>query len=102
ALHCFLTSAPAVPMVGASGAISGVMAAYAVLFPRTRLVSVLVLFKVRLRAVTYLGIWLGFQFVGALSHEGGIAWWAHIGGFLTGAAAALVMRPALPRASAAG
>ncbi len=81
-----------VPMVGASGAISGIMGAYALLFPgiRVRLLVVLGVFITTLRvpAVVVLGYWLLLQFVGGLpaldSTEGGVAFWAHIGGFLAG------------------
>src|ERR1700738_2999141 len=81
----------AVPTVGASGAIAGVLGAYLLLFPTARLV---VLFPVlflpfffQLPAVLYLGAWFVIQlFSGALAlaspaHVGGIAWWAHVGGF---------------------
>jgi membrane associated rhomboid family serine protease len=84
----------AVPTVGASGAIAGVLGAYLLLFPTARLV---VLFPVlflpfffQLPAVLYLGAWFVIQlFSGALAlaspaHVGGIAWWAHVGGFTAG------------------
>jgi membrane associated rhomboid family serine protease/Zn-finger nucleic acid-binding protein len=88
-----------VPMLGASGAIAGVMAAYAVLFPRARLISLIFFWRVRWPARVYLGIWFGFQIVYALVGEGGVAWWAHIGGFAVGLVAAWPQRP---RARAVG
>ena len=90
--HAVFESDKTIPVVGASGAISGVMAAYAVLFPRTRLISLIFFFRVRWRAAVYLLGWLGFQTVGALLHKSGIAWWAHIGGFVVGAVFALRFR----------
>ncbi len=83
-----------VPTVGASGAISGVLGAYLVLFPRARvltLVPFLFFFPVvELPAVLYLGFWFLMQLVsGALAlalagEAGGVAWWAHVGGFVVG------------------
>lgn len=84
-----------IPMIGASGAISGVLAAYLVLFPRARVLTfVPILFffyLVRLPALIFLGIWFLLQFFnGAVSltagdlSMGGTAWWAHIGGFVAG------------------
>lgn len=83
------------PMIGASGAISGVLGAYLLLFPRTR-VRVLVplgfmLTVVRLPALWVLGLWFGIQLLSSLAAppgEGGIAFRAHLGGFVAGLAAA--------------
>ena len=80
-----------VPMIGASGAISGVLAAAVLLAPRERiwLVSPLTLFiPVTLRLWTFGAAWLGLQLVGAFAapSAGGIAFWAHVGGFVVGAA----------------
>jgi membrane associated rhomboid family serine protease len=80
-----------VPMVGASGAISGVMGAYIVLYPRVRVHMLVVLgfFITRIVVPAYLmlGYWLLLQLVGgALASEtGGVAFWAHAGGFVAGA-----------------
>jgi membrane associated rhomboid family serine protease/Zn-finger nucleic acid-binding protein len=90
------------PELGASGAISGVMAAYAVLFPRTRLISLIFFFRVRWRAWVYLFTWLGLQVLGAYFNKSGIAWWAHIGGFAIGALLAWRFRPAPLVAPSAG
>jgi membrane associated rhomboid family serine protease len=79
----------AVPMVGASGAISGVMGAYIVLYPRVRVYTLVPLFIIfttmALPAWVILGYWMLLQVVGGLSgQEGGVAFWAHIGGFAAG------------------
>jgi membrane associated rhomboid family serine protease len=79
-----------IPMVGASGAISGVLGAYMVLYPHARIL-VFIPFSFMLihyiRAFWLLAIWLGLQIVSATLHpaaDGGVAWWAHIGGFAFG------------------
>jgi membrane associated rhomboid family serine protease len=82
----------AVPMVGASGAIGGVMGAYAVLFPRApvHLLVFLGFFITRVVVPAYLmlGYWFFLQFIGGFfslgSTRGGVAFWAHIGGFVAG------------------
>jgi membrane associated rhomboid family serine protease len=82
-----------VPAIGASGAISGVLGAYIVFFPRAKvltLVPLLILFfTIKLPAVFFIGFWFVMQFlsgVGSLGAgmTGGVAWWAHVGGFLMG------------------
>jgi membrane associated rhomboid family serine protease len=81
-----------VPMIGASGAIAGVLGAYAVLFPRAHVLVLLPLgfFSqvIRLPALLVLGFWFVLQFIEggltASSGEGGVAYWAHIGGFVAG------------------
>lgn len=78
-----------VPMVGASGAISGVMGAYLVLFPRARVKTLLVLLVfvtvVDLPAFVYLGYWFLIQLVSSGTvASAGVAFWAHIGGFAAG------------------
>jgi membrane associated rhomboid family serine protease len=82
-----------VPMVGASGAISGVMGAYILLYPRVRVHTLITLgffvTTVALPAYVMLGYWFVYQLllgtVGALSRlEGGVAFWAHVGGFVAG------------------
>lgn len=90
----------AVPMVGASGAIGGVMGAYAVLFPRAH-VHTLIIFGIFARVVAVpafvmLGYWFLIQILAGLptlgSEEGGVAFWAHIGGFLAGVVLVLPFR----------
>jgi membrane associated rhomboid family serine protease len=87
-----------IPMIGASGAISGVLGAYLVLFPHAR-VHVLIPFGFLLlhtiRAGWLLGFWFVFQLASGLlssSAEGGVAFWAHVGGFVAGTALIFVMR----------
>jgi len=88
--------ASAVPVVGASGAISGVMGAYLVLYPRVRVYTLVplgfFLTTIALPAWAMLGYWIVLQFLGGLPElagaqgNGGVAFWAHIGGFGVGAA----------------
>lgn len=83
-----------VPLIGASGAIAGAMGAYLILFPTARITSIIppfFFFPFRVPAWLFLGLWLLGQF--AISSDAGqVAWEAHVGGFLTGAAYALVKR----------
>src|SRR6187399_1686145 len=92
-----------VPMVGASGAIAGVMGAYFVLYPHSRVLTFifLVIFVdlIEIPAIFFLGIWFLMQLlsgVGSLgvgnAAGGGVAFWAHIGGFVVGAAIGFVLR----------
>jgi hypothetical protein len=92
-LHYATATDARVPTLGASGAIAGVLGAYLVAFPRARVITLVPLFPffqvLALPAVLVLGIWIVFQFFsGALSlgygSGGGVAWWAHIGGFAFG------------------
>ena len=78
-----------IPALGASGAISGVLGAYIVLEPRNRILTLIFIFLVRVPAVIVLGWWFVLQFlsgIGSLGStvNGGVAVWAHIGGFLLG------------------
>jgi membrane associated rhomboid family serine protease len=102
-LHAFTNLESRVPTLGASGAIAGVLGAYAVMFPRARVITLVPLFPffqvIPLPAVLMLGVWFLFQFVaGAISvgqggAGGGVAWWAHIGGFLFGVIVAKITYP---------
>lgn len=85
-----------VPMIGASGAIAGVLGGYAVLYPRARVVTlifiVIIFTIVELPAVLMLGLWLAQQvalgaadLAGPASEGGGVAYFAHLGGFVVGA-----------------
>ena len=85
------------PAVGASGAISGVLGAYMLLYPRNRILTLILIFLVPLPAFLILGYWFLLQFVAGISSlgvaaTGGVAWWAHIGGFLTGLLVAAAVR----------
>ncbi|HNU85977.1 MAG: rhomboid family intramembrane serine protease [Pseudomonadota bacterium] len=94
--HLWSNWGSAVPTIGASGAIAGVMGAYFILFPRARILTLIPIlfipYFIEIPAVVFLGIWLLFQFFYASlpgpEGGGGIAWWAHIGGFLFGMIAA--------------
>lgn len=83
-----------VPLIGASGAIAGAMGAYLILFPRVGITSIIppfFFFPFRVPAWIFLGLWLAGQF--AISSDAGqVAWEAHVGGFVVGAAYALVNR----------
>jgi membrane associated rhomboid family serine protease len=80
-----------IPTIGASGAISGVMGAYLILFPSSRVLTLIPIFFipyfVEIPAFLFLGLWFLLQFISAAAsggQMGGIAWWAHIGGFVFG------------------
>ncbi len=97
--HYFTDTSSVVPTIGASGAVAGVMGAYAVLYPQARVQAVLPLLIVMpvfiLPAPLFLGIWFTLQTLQGLSAisggaAGGVAWWAHIGGFVAGALVAYV------------
>lgn len=95
--HVFLGPQSVIPTVGASGAIAGVLAAYFVMYPQAT-VNTLVFFfyfitVIRIPAIVFLGIWFVSQlFNGAfalatantMQSTGGVAWWAHVGGFVAG------------------
>lgn len=89
--HLLLNWYSQVPTIGASGAIAGVMGAYLMLYPGSRILTLIPIFFipyfVEIPALVFLGIWFLLQFLnaaGASGQAGGIAWWAHIGGFLFG------------------
>jgi len=98
--QAFLNPSSAVPMVGASGAISGVMGAYVLLYPRVRVHVLLVLIiffaRIQLPAWVMLGYWFLLQLLGGAaalgSQEGGVAFWAHVGGFAAGAILIVLFR----------
>ena len=89
-----------VPMVGASGAIGGVMGAYALLFPRARihLLVILIIYvtTISVPAILMLGYWFALQLISGVasfgSSGGGVAFWAHIGGFVAGLVLVFVFR----------
>jgi membrane associated rhomboid family serine protease len=106
--HWFTNLDSAVPTVGASGAIAGVLGAYFVLFPRSRIIVLVPVFFLplffQLPAVTYLLFWFLSQVLGGTisgltaSEVGGVAWWAHVGGFATGMVSQWFFRPPEDRA----
>jgi membrane associated rhomboid family serine protease len=83
------------PVVGASGAISGVLGAYLVLYPKARVLTVVFYgwpIIVPLPAVLFLGVWFLMQgFLGFFDEAGGVAYWAHVGGFIMGIILALTI-----------
>ncbi|MEM6326310.1 MAG: rhomboid family intramembrane serine protease [Bacteroidota bacterium] len=87
-----------VPSLGASGAISGVLGAYLVLFPKNRVNAIFFVRVVSVPAFIVLGVWIAFQFVNgwgslfASEQTGGVAYGAHIGGFVAGVVGALVLK----------
>ncbi|PSL20057.1 rhomboid family intramembrane serine protease [Shimia abyssi] len=85
-----------IPMIGASGAIAGVMGGYLLMFPKARvdvILIIIIFFKIfTVRAWIVLGIWFAIQLFGSAamnSAEGGVAYWAHAGGFVAGVVLAL-------------
>jgi membrane associated rhomboid family serine protease len=92
-----------IPALGASGAISGVLGAYIILFPSSQIYSLVTLFiiwfRARIPALVFIGLWFALQAfsafgsLGAAGHveQGGVAWWAHVGGFVLGLLLAKVM-----------
>ncbi len=91
-----------VPMIGASGAIAGVLGAYLALYPRQRISCLLfiVIFFTIVEVPAYLVLWVWFmaQMLSATHHTPGVAWFAHIGGFIGGLALARLVTPARRRA----
>lgn len=95
AIHIFADPGSTIPTVGASGAISGVLGAYLLLFPKARVLTLIPIFVfiqvAELPAIVVLGIWFILQFLNGMvsiglgtAGMGGVAWWAHIGGFVAG------------------
>ena len=96
-IHALSNLHSSIPALGASGAISGVMGAYAVLFPRARVLMLFFVFLIPVPAFFVLGYWFVLQFLEGIGEfgaaaAGGVAWWAHIGGFLMGMAIAWVAK----------
>ena len=85
-----------IPVIGASGAIAGVLGAYFILYPRGRILTILPIFIfiqfIEIPAVIYLFVWFAVQLYAGLQQSGraavmgGVAWWAHVGGFMFGVA----------------
>jgi membrane associated rhomboid family serine protease len=89
--HAFMNRASMIPMIGASGAVSGVLGAYLLLFPKARVMTLIMFgFYVRTVAVpamAVLGLWFVLQILNAMiagGGAGGVAWYAHLAGFVAG------------------
>lgn len=104
AAHVLLNAGSRVPTIGASGAIAGILGAYLVSFPTARVTTLIPLFfffwTVELPALLLLGYWFLIQFVAGFemlaiqsATGGGVAWWAHVGGFVAGMILSLLLRP---------
>lgn len=92
-IHVYFNSRSGIPCIGASGAVAGVLGAYMVSFPKAKVLVVIPLFIiwqiVELPAIVVLGFWFLIQFFSGAAaittvEGGGVAWWAHIGGFIIG------------------
>ncbi len=101
AAHIFFNLNSAIPSVGASGAISAVLGAYLVMFPASKIkVFILIFFRsFYMPALFFLGIWGIQQFINGFisivpssAYSSGVAWWAHIGGFIFGIVAGFIFR----------
>lgn len=98
-LHLVMHPGSDVPLIGASGAVAGIIAAYLMLHPHVRLwVLALGRIPLRLKALWVLGFWVAFQLFNVLvDPDGQVSWWAHIGGLIGGAVLILVLRrPGVP------
>ncbi len=100
-LQVAVNTASELPTIGASGAIAGVLGAYLLLFPYSRIRTVVIFFfitLVRIPAFFLLGFWILLQFFGGIgslgpsAQTGGVAYWAHIGGFLLGIGVAIIYK----------
>ncbi|MBI5599918.1 MAG: rhomboid family intramembrane serine protease [Deltaproteobacteria bacterium] len=96
--HIIANPGATVPLIGASGAIAGVLGAYFMLFPRAKVLTLAYFLffaqVIRIPAIVFLGIWFLFQIISSYmgGAGGGIAWYAHIGGFIAGAIIALFVK----------
>lgn len=91
----FINGSQHIPMIGASGAISAVIAAYLIMFPKAKIITLIFISLIPLPAWVFIGLWFILQFVMAFFNFGsseGVAYFAHIGGFLFGLAFVLIPR----------
>jgi len=100
-LHVHLDQASPIPLVGASGAISGVLGAYLIAYPKNKISLLFIFMIVRVRALYVLGFWFLYQTFNALlipadQQVSGIAWVAHISGFMSGLVIYLFLPKAVP------
>ena len=103
AAHVMFNPTSIVPALGASGAIAGILGCYMRLFPLARVIVVVPILFIPLffevYAYVFIGLWFLFQILGSMaellqpSSSGGVAWWAHVGGFVAG----LILGPLLVR-----
>ncbi len=105
-IHLAFNWGSTLPTIGASGAIAGVMGAYFLLYPNARVLTLLPIFFfftfVELPAFVFLGLWFVIQFLSGTAAAGanmagGIAWWAHVGGFAAGAGIVFLLGRGRPR-----
>jgi membrane associated rhomboid family serine protease len=91
----YSTADSPIPTLGASGAISGVLGAYLVLFPQNRVTVILIRFLTQVPALVAIGLWIAFQVIASLAADpaaGGVAYLAHIGGFAAGVIVGFIFR----------
>lgn len=101
--HVYMNPESSVPTIGASGAIAGVMGAYIFLYPRARVLTLIPIFLIfpiiHIPAYVFLGFWFLIQFLSGFvslnisGDYGGVAWWAHIGGFMAGLVTVILIFP---------
>jgi membrane associated rhomboid family serine protease len=105
-IHLFFNWGSQLPTIGASGAIAGVMGAYFLLYPHARILTLIPIFIflqfMELPAYIFLGFWFLLQFLSGTASAGaggagGLAWWAHLGGFAVGAAVVFLLGGGKPR-----
>jgi membrane associated rhomboid family serine protease len=98
--HIYFNAGSTVPAVGASGALSAVMGAYIVMFPKSTIRGYFFIIRVSVPAFLFLGFWFFQQSQAGISSigdtSGGIAWWAHIGGFVFGVLCGFLFRAWMP------
>lgn len=100
-----IAPASTLPMIGASGAVSGVLSGYVLLYPRARIITLVpmlfILTTAELPAFVFIFVWFGIQLLSGLSqlsmveHTGGVAFWAHVGGFVAGLLLVKLLEPSI-------
>ena len=105
--HVYFNLGSEIPSLGASGAISAVLGAYLIMFPKSKvkviIFLIIILRRVSMSALAFLGIWIGiqifstFQSLGSASQGGGTAWFAHLGGLIFGLLMGVLFRPQVQR-----
>jgi membrane associated rhomboid family serine protease len=100
-LHAVVFPNSIAPLVGASGAIAGVLGAYLVLFPRARIFALVIVIPMPVPAWIFIGVWIVYQFLAGLAAQSSVtenvAWFAHVGGVAVGILITLVFYPILKR-----